>query len=65
MLDTLNGYGHSIDISILLNSGKTSGPNPEAAQLHNKLLIVGSEPSEDAKFRTCLIKRLTGGQTFS
>ena len=33
--------------------------------MHNKLLIVGSEPPEDAKFKTSIVKRLTGGKKFS
>ena len=36
LLDTFGGYGHSIDINNLLNTGKSSGPNPEIAQIHNK-----------------------------
>ena len=34
LLATLVGYGHSIDINNLLNSGKSSGANPEIAQMH-------------------------------
>ena len=36
LLDTFGGYGHSIDINNLLNTGKSSGANPEIAQIHNK-----------------------------
>ena len=63
--DTLRGYGHSIDINNLLNTGQSSGPNYEIAQIHNKLLIVASDPPEGAKFNTSLAKRLTGWKKFS
>ena len=64
LLDTFGGYGHSIDINNLLNSGKSFGPNPEIAQIHNKLLIVASEPPEGVKFNTLFAKRLTVGKNF-
>ena len=62
LLDILGGYGHCIDVNNLLNSGKSSCPNPEIAQMHKKLLIFASEPPEDAKFNTSIAKRLTGGK---
>ena len=65
LYDTLGGYGHSIDINNLLNSGKLSCPNPEIDQIHNKLFIVSSEPPEEAKFKTLTVKRLTGGTKWS
>ena len=46
LLDTVGGYGHSIDVNNLLKTGKSSGPNPEIAQMYNNLLIVTCEPPE-------------------
>ena len=64
LLNKIEGYGHCINVNNLLNSGKSSGPNPEIAQMLNKLLIVASEPKEDAKFNTLISKRLTDGKKF-
>ena len=64
LLDTVGGYGHSIDINNLLNSGKSSGPNPEIAQMHNKLLIVASKQLKQGKFKTSTVKRLTNRKKF-
>ena len=47
----------------ILNNSKTSPPFPEIAKMHNKRLIIASEPPSDAKFNTSFIKEITGGTT--
>ena len=45
----------------ILNNAKTSKPCPEIAQMHNKRMIIASEPQADGKFNTLFIKDITGG----
>ena len=61
MLETLGQYAYRMNKNTILNNGKTSGPCPEIAQMHNKRLIIASKPPAEAKFNTSFIKDMTGG----
>ena len=52
MLETLGQYAYKMNKNTILYNNKTSGPCPEIAQMHNKRLIIASEPSVHAKFNT-------------
>ena len=55
-------YRASPDLVTNLNpKGGGIGPCPEIAQMHNKRLIITSEPSSQEKFKTDFIKNVTGG----
>ena len=61
MLETFGQYAYWMNKNTIRNNGKPSGPCPEIAKMHNKRLIIASEPPAEAKFNTSFIKDMTGG----
>ena len=61
---TLGQYAYRASSDLVTNSnpkGGGIGPGHEIAQMHNKRLIITSEPSSQWKFKTNFINNVTGG----
>ena len=64
MLKTVGNYGYVVSSSFLTMPLK-SGPNPEAANMHNKRFVIGREPQKGAKMCSSTIKEITGGDVIN
>jgi len=65
MMFTCNDYGYNADSNMLLDIKKNSGPNPELANMNNKRFVLTSEPSDNKKYNTAVIKEITGNSTIN
>ena len=59
MMATVGEYGYKLPSSVLLQEIK-GGANPEVANIHNKRFCLAQEPDKAKKFKTSVVKELTG-----
>lgn len=60
LMELLGDYAVTLDMSVLTQSKKSGGPNPELARLEHVHLLMFAEPDENISCLGSIVKRITG-----